>query len=53
MIASISIADPTAALMVSHLHVDELGQTYAGERDARRRRRDRFRRHARLRKLLA
>jgi hypothetical protein len=53
MIASISIADPVAALMLTQLRVDELGQTYAGDRDARRRRRDRFQRHARLRKMLA
>lgn len=51
MIASISIADPVAALMLTQLRVDELGQTYAGDRDSRRRR-DRFHRHARLRKIL-
>lgn len=53
MIASISIPDPTAALMLTRLRVDELGQAYAGERSGRRRARDRFRRHARLRRLLA
>ncbi len=52
MIASISIADPVAALMLTQLRVDELGQTFAGDRDSRRRRRDRFHRHARLRKIL-
>ena len=53
MIASISIADPVAALMLTQVRVDELGQIYAGDRDTVRRRRDRFHRHARVRKILA
>lgn len=53
MIASISIADPVAALMLTQLRVDEFGRAYAGDRDTVRRRRHRFHRHARVRKLLA
>jgi hypothetical protein len=52
MIASLNITDPTTALMLSHLEVDELGQVRARRADLRRRQR-RFQRHARLRKLLA
>lgn len=53
MIASISIADPTAALMLTQLRVDEFGRAYAGDRAGLRRRRARHQRHARLRRLLA
>ncbi|CAI9416034.1 hypothetical protein [Nocardioides sp. T2.26MG-1] len=52
MIASISIPDPTAALMLAQLRVDEFGRAHAGDRAGLRRRR-RFQHHARLRKLLA
>jgi hypothetical protein len=52
MIASISIADPTAALMLAQLRVDEFGRAYAGDRAGLRRSRHRFQHHARLRKLL-
>ncbi len=51
MIASLNI-DPTTALMLTHLEVDELGRVRARRGDLRRRQR-RFQRHARLRKLLA
>ena len=52
MIASISIADPTAALMLTQLDVDEFGRVRSGRRDLRRRQR-RYQRHAKLRKLFA
>ncbi|MDF1605660.1 hypothetical protein [Nocardioides sp. YIM 152315] len=52
MVTSISIADPTSALMLAGLDVDEYGQVRSRRRDLRRRQR-RFHRHARLRKQLA
>jgi hypothetical protein len=55
MIAALNISDPTTALMLTHLQVDELGQVHAGRlnrADLRRRQRH-FRAAARLRKLLA
>ncbi|WP_156391053.1 MULTISPECIES: hypothetical protein [unclassified Nocardioides] len=52
MIASISIADPTAALMLAALDVDQYGAVRGRRSDLRRRQR-RFQRHARLRKQLA
>ena len=52
MIASISIADPTAALMLTQLRVDEFGRVQAGDRADLHRRRARHQRHLRLRKLL-
>ena len=52
MIASISIADPTAALMLAALDVDRYGAVRGTRSDLRRRQR-RFQRHARLRKQLA
>ena len=51
MIASITIPDPTAALMLSHLGVDDDGRAGSRRQDLRRGQR-RFQRHARLRKLL-
>lgn len=53
MIASLSLPDPTAVLMLTRLNVDEHGRPYAGRRNALRRRQRRFRRQARLRRLLA
>lgn len=52
MIASISIADPTAALMLAALDVGQFGSGHA-RRGSLRRRQRRFQRHARLRKQLA
>jgi hypothetical protein len=52
MIASISIADPTAALMLAELEVDDYGSVRTRRGHLRRRQR-RYQRHARLRKLLA
>jgi hypothetical protein len=52
MIASISIADPTAALMLAALDVDQYGAVRGRRSDLRRRQR-RFQRHARLRKHFA
>ena len=52
MIASISISDPTTALMLAALDVDQFGGVHSRRSDLRRRQR-RFQRHARLRKLLA
>jgi len=52
MIASISIADPTAALMFAGLEVDSYGSVRSRRGNLRRRQR-RFQQHARLRKLLA
>ena len=52
MIASISIADPTAALMLAALDVDQFGSVHS-RRSSLRRRQRRFQRHARLRKQLA
>ncbi|WP_345520460.1 hypothetical protein [Nocardioides conyzicola] len=52
MIASISIADPTAALMLAELEVDHYG-TVRTRRSNLRRRQRRFQQQARLRKLLA
>ena len=52
MIASISIADPAAALMLAALRVDEYGAVRGGRSGLRRSQR-RFQRHARLRKQLA
>jgi len=52
MIGSITIPDPTAALLLSHLRVDEAGRAYAGPHADLRRRQRRHQRHARLRKLL-
>ena len=51
MIASIAIADPTTALMLTHLDVDRDGRVRSGRRELRRGQR-RFQRHSRLRKLL-
>jgi hypothetical protein len=51
MIASMTIPDPTTALMLSHLQVDEFGRVRAGRSDLRRRQR-RFHAAAKLRKLL-
>jgi hypothetical protein len=51
MIASISIPDPTAALMLTHLDVDGDGRVRTPRSNLRRHQR-RFQRHARLRKLL-
>jgi hypothetical protein len=53
MIASLSLPDPTAVLMLAQLNVDEHGRAYAGRRSALRRRQRRFQRQARLRRLLA
>lgn len=52
MLASFAIADPTSALMLAGLDVDEFGQVRSRRADLRRRQR-RFQRHARLRKQLA
>ena len=52
MLASFSIADPTAALMIAGLDVDEFGRVRSRRADLRHQQR-RFRRQARLRKLLA
>ncbi|GAA1794769.1 hypothetical protein GCM10009795_045390 [Nocardioides hankookensis] len=52
MIASISIADPTTALMLAALDVDQYGAVRSARSGLRRRQR-RFQRHARLRKQLA
>lgn len=52
MIASISIADPTAALMLAELEVDSYGSVRTRRGNLRRRQR-RFQQHARLRKLFA
>jgi heme exporter protein D len=52
MIASISITDPMAALMISGLEVDSFGSVRT-RRDNLRRRQRRFQRQARLRKQLA
>ena len=52
MISSVTIPDPTAAVLLSHLHVDELGRVYAGPRADLSRRQRRHQWHARLRKLL-
>lgn len=52
MIASISIADPTAALMLAALDVDQFGGVHS-RRGSLRRRQRRFQRHARLRKQFA
>lgn len=51
MIASLNITDPTTALMLAHLEVDELGRVHP--RGDLRRRQRRFHAGARLRKLLA
>ena len=51
MIASMNL-DPTTALMLSHLEVDELGRVRARRADLRRRQR-RFQAASRIRKLLA
>ena len=53
MIASLSIADPTAALMLTHLEVGPDGRIRGARRGDLRRGRRHFQRHARLRKLLA
>lgn len=53
MIASLSLPDPTAVLMLAQLNVDEHGRVYAGHRSTLRRRQRRFQRQARLRRLLA
>jgi hypothetical protein len=48
----VSVADPVAALMLTHLDVGTDGRIHSGPaRDLRRRQR-RYARHARLRKLL-
>ena len=52
LLASFAIADPTSALMIAGLDVDEFGQVRSRRADLRHRRR-RFQRQARLRKLLA
>lgn len=52
MITAIAIADPTTALMLTHLDVDGDGRVRHTRHDLRRRQR-RFQRHTRLRKLLA
>ena len=52
MIASISIADPTAALMLAALDVDQYGGVHSRRSNLRRKQR-RFQQRARLRKLLA
>ncbi|GAA1139952.1 hypothetical protein [Nocardioides aquiterrae] len=52
MIAALNITDPTTALMLAHLEVDELGSVRARRADLRRRQR-RFHAAAKLRKLLA
>ena len=52
MIASISIADPTAALMLAELEVDHFGSVRTRRGNLRRRQR-RFQQQARLRRLLA
>ena len=52
MIAALNITDPTTALMLAHLEVDDLGHVRARREDLRRRQR-RFHATAKLRKLLA
>ncbi len=52
MLASFSIADPTAALMLAGLDVDEFGRVRGRRSDLRRRQR-RFQRQARWRRQLA
>ncbi|HEY0948600.1 hypothetical protein [Nocardioides sp.] len=52
MIGSITIPDPTAVLLLTHLRTDEVGRAYAGPRADLTRRQRRHQRHARLRKLL-
>ncbi len=47
-----SIADPTAALMLTHLSVGADGRINRGPAADLRRRQRRFARHAKLRKLL-
>jgi hypothetical protein len=51
MIASITIPDPTAALMLAALDVD--GRARSRRRDDLRRQQRRHQRHARLRRLFA
>ncbi|MCB0896468.1 MAG: hypothetical protein KDB43_14035 [Nocardioidaceae bacterium] len=51
MISSLTI-DPTSALMLSFLEVDDLGQVRA-RRSRLRRRQRRYQAHARIRRLLA
>jgi hypothetical protein len=54
MIASISIADPTAALMLAGMEGDGYGYgSVRARRGDLRRRQRRFQQHTRLRKLLA
>lgn len=53
MIASISLPDPAAVLMLARLNVYEHGRAYAGRRNALRRRQRRFQQRARLRRLFA
>ena len=52
MIASISMPDPTAVLMLAGLEVDSYGSVRSRRGNLRRRQR-RFQQQARLRKLLA
>jgi hypothetical protein len=52
MIASIAIADPTVALMLTHVGVGTDGRVHTGPAQDLRRRQRRHARHARLRKLL-
>ena len=53
MIDSLTIPDPTSALMLAHLRVDQDGRVHATRRRTLRRRRRRFQQQARLRRLLA
>lgn len=52
MTGTITIPDPTAALMLTALKSDDLGRIYRSRRELRRRR-QRFEHAARLRRLLA
>jgi hypothetical protein len=52
VITSIAIADPTTALMLTHVGVGPDGRVHTGPAGELRRRQRRYARHARLRKLL-